>query len=285
MQTLHNLNPKEYKNKLQTALSSVRQKQYMLAEGKNPRLFSVPFNDLSDAEKKIIFNNPQLQSEITEYNSLNKQITDLESLHSQWSKLDWTDHLELAKQQVIAWADAAKDAVASSAISLWAAAVANAGAAGLSNNQALKSLADITDKVASQQSQIESQAQTQLAWINTNAAQIWAQRTAQMTQQLLAEKQAKDQINYQKELMEFQYNLNNRNTSSWLVNSYPSTSASRATASTQAFKKAVEESRKKKSNTTTNTPSQLPQLDYKWNLYKSDPISRNIWYYQNPSWK
>jgi hypothetical protein len=60
----------------------------MLAEGKNPRLFSVPFNDLSDAEKKIIFNNPQLQSEITEYNSLNKQITDLESLHSQWSKLD-----------------------------------------------------------------------------------------------------------------------------------------------------------------------------------------------------
>jgi hypothetical protein len=35
-----------------------------------------------------------------------------------------------------------------------------------------------------------------------------------MTQQLLAEKQAKDQINYQKELMEFQYNLNNRNTSS-----------------------------------------------------------------------
>jgi hypothetical protein len=77
----------------------------------------------------------------------------------------------------------------------------------------LKALADLTENTFAQQQQIQQQTDAQLAGIAGTQAQTAQQRTAMMNQQLLAEKQAKDQVSMQKELMKFQSDLNNQQNS------------------------------------------------------------------------
>lgn len=189
IRAFHQLNPKQYQERVKKSLEETQNKMYSLIEWKNKRLFLLPFDELTDAEKKLLFNDDTLQQQVKEYQLLSSQAQELEKLSSQWDKLDGSNYLSEAEKRIIDSWKAAKEAVASRANTLWAAAVANAWKAWLSSNQALKALADLTENVFTQQQQIEQQTQSQLAWIAWTKAQLAQQRAAMMNQWLLANQQ------------------------------------------------------------------------------------------------
>ena len=215
IRTFHQIDPKKYQSRVKEALQNTQDQMNALVEWKNKRLFLLPFDELNETEKKILFNDNELQKQVREYQNLSSQLSELQKLSSLRDKLDGTDYIWEAERRTIESGKAAKEAIASRANALWAAAVANAGKAWLSSNQSLKSLANLTENVFSQQQQIEQQTQAQLSWLAANKAQLAQQRAAMMNQQLLAEKQARDQVAMQKELMDYQKEL-----SRWSSRSY-----------------------------------------------------------------
>ncbi len=241
IRSFHQIDPKKYQSKVKETLQNTQDQMNAIVEWKNKRLFLLPFDQLDENEKKILFNDDNLQNQVKEYQNLSSQVSELQKLSSQRDKLDGTNYIWEAEKRTIESGKAAKEAVASRANTLWAAAVANAGKAGLSSNQWLKSLATLTENVFSQQQQIEQQTQAQLWWLAANKAQIAQQRATMMNQQLLADKQAKEQVAMQKELMKYQDELNRwvtSNSSSWSSSSSSNTNSAAVNAlETQANKK------------------------------------------------